>query len=223
MPSMALPTLKVGRATAFVLCFAVAGYAVILYGFGQGAQRLHPDMRATFEQHAFAIGTHIFASALALVLGPFQFSARLRATRPALHRGLGRMYLGVGVAIGGAAGLYMSVHAFGGPVAKLGFAGLALGWLYTGARAYAAARQRDFAAHRRWMIRNFALTFPAVTLRLYLPWVFVFQLPFAPAYAAIAWLCWVPNLVVAERMIGSVRHSSPPAGTRRAPAREVSR
>lgn len=198
---------RITRSTAFFLCLAVAVYAVAMYGFGPGAQRLHPEMRAVFEAHPVGIGTHIFASALALLLGPLQFSSRLRARRPMLHRWMGRAYLGVAVAVGGSAGLYMSVHAFGGPVAKLGFAGLALAWLFTGAQAYTAARRRDFAAHRRWMIRNFALTFAAVTLRLYLPPVFILQLPFAPAYAVIAWLCWVPNLLIAERIVRAVRRS----------------
>lgn len=195
--------LRIGLATVFLLGYGVAVYALVVYGFGPGAERLHPQMRAAFESHPVGIGIHIVASALALLLGPLQFSARLRSGRPALHRWLGRVYLGVGVAVGGAAGLYMSRHAFGGPLAQAGFAGLALAWLYTGARAYAAARARDFAAHRRWMIRNFALTFAAVTLRLYLPPVFILGLPFAPAYSVIAWLCWVPNLVVAERLANS--------------------
>lgn len=183
---------------AFGLCFLVAAYAWGMYGFGPGAARLHPDMRATFEQHAVGIQAHIFASGLALVLGPLQFSRRLRSRWPAVHRWTGRVYLGLAVAVGGLAGLYMSYHAFGGLVSKLGFAGLALAWLHTGWRAWQSARARDFAAHRRWMIRNFALTFAAVTLRLYLPPVFIFGWPFAPSYAAIAWLCWVPNLLVAE-------------------------
>jgi uncharacterized membrane protein len=181
-----------------LLCFGVAAYAVGMYGFGPGAERLHPEMRAAFEREALGIRTHIFASALALVLGPFQFSTRLRARHPGLHRWLGRIYLGGAVVVGGLAGLYMSIHAFGGMLAKLGFAGLALGWLYTGTRAYLAARRRDLVAHRRWMVRNFALTLAAVTLRLYLPPVFIFGLPFAQAYAVIAWACWVPNMIVAE-------------------------
>jgi uncharacterized membrane protein len=189
---------RISLSAAFVLSFGVAVYAVAMYGFGPGAERLHPEMRAAFVNHPIGIKTHIFASALALLLGPLQFSSRLRSRRPALHRWLGRIYLGVAVAVGGTAGLYMSYHAFGGPVAKIGFAGLALGWLYTGAKAFSAAKNRDFVAHRRWMIRNFALTFAAVTLRLYLPPVFMLELPFAPAYAVISWLCWVPNLVVAE-------------------------
>jgi hypothetical protein len=41
-----------------------------------------------------------------------------------------------------------------------------------------------------------------VTLRLYLTAVFIFGLPFAQSYAVIAWACWVPNLLAAERLIG---------------------
>ena len=92
------------------------------------------------------------------------------------------------------------------------FALLALAWLASGLLAYVAARQRDFAAHRRWMIRNFALSFAAITLRLYLPPVFVFGLPFAPAYALIAWLCWVPNLLFAQWWILAERRAPVPAG-----------
>lgn len=192
---------RTGLTMLFILCFGVAAYAIGMYGVGPGAERLHPEMRATFESHPIGIGTHIFASALALLLGPFQFSRRLRSARPALHRWTGRIYLGVAVVVGGTAGLYMSYHAFGGLLAKLGFAGLALGWLYTGAKAFSTARARDFVAHRRWMIRNFSLSVAAVTLRLYLPPVFIFQLPFAQSYAVIAWLCWLPNLLVAEWLI----------------------
>jgi uncharacterized membrane protein len=166
---------------------------------------VHPQMRATFEAHRLGIYAHVFASLLALALGPFQFSARLRTTRRALHRWLGRVYLGVGVAVGGLAGLYMALHAFGGIAARLGFACLALAWLYSGLRAYLAIRSHDAASHRRWMVRNFALTFAAVTLRLYLPSSMAVGVSFELAYPAIAWLCWVPNLVVAELWFNRAR------------------
>jgi uncharacterized membrane protein len=189
---------RTGYILVCILSLGVAAYAILMYGLGSGAQRLHPDMRAVFESHAVGIKTHIFTSSLALLLGPLQFSSRLRRQWPGLHRWLGRIYLAVAVAVGGVAGLYMSQFAFGGLPAQLGFAGLAIGWLYTGAMAYSAARKRDFAAHRKWMLHNFALTFAAVTLRLYLPPVFIFGWPFHSSYAVIAWLCWVPNLVVAH-------------------------
>ena len=53
--------------------------------------------------------------------------------------------------------------------------------------------------HRCWMIRSYALTFAAVTLRLELPLFFIFggmEYPVASSY--VAWLCWVPNLFIAE-------------------------
>jgi hypothetical protein len=130
---------------------------------------------------------------------------------------LGRTYLTIGVLIGGLAGLYMAFHAFGGLIARLGFAGLALAWLYTGLRAYLAIRGRRVAEHRAWMVRNFALTFAAVTLRLYLPASAIAGIAFEVAYPFIAWLCWVPNLVAAEILFN--RMPSPPAQRIRPPRR----
>jgi len=189
------------RVALIVLSLGVAAYAIGVYGFLPLGVAVHPDMRAAFEAHRTGIYAHVFASAVALTLGPFQFSARLRTTHLGLHRWLGRFYLGVGVLVGGAAGLFMAFHAFGGLAARLGFACLALAWLYTGLRAYQAIRARDIATHRRWMVRNFALTFAAVTLRLWLPGAVVAGVPYELAYAVIAWLCWVPNLLAAQLLL----------------------
>ena len=187
-----------------VMSLGVAGYALVVYGFFPLGALLHPDMRATYALYPAAIYAHIFGSAVALIIGPFQFWTRLRNERPRLHRWLGRCYLLIGVGIGGSTGLFMAFHAFGGLPAKLGFGVLAVLWLYTGYRAYRAIRARDIAAHRRWMVRNFALTFAAVTLRLYLPTAMASGFVFEPAYVAVAWLCWVPNLIAAEWLLNRI-------------------
>ncbi|MFV3517468.1 DUF2306 domain-containing protein, partial [Mycobacterium tuberculosis] len=54
------------------------------------------------------------------------------------------------------------------------------------------------ASHRRWMVRSFALTLAAVTLRIYLPLSDVLGIGFAASYPVVAWLCWVPNMAVVE-------------------------
>ena len=180
------------------LSLAVAGYAIGVYGFLPVGALVSPEMRTTYESERAGIYAHVFGASVAMALGPFQFSRRLRTRRPTLHRWMGRLYLGVGVLFGGLAGLYMAFYAWGGPVAKAGFAMLAILWLYTGWQAYAAARARDFMTHRRWMVRNFALTFAAVTLRIWLPSSMAAGIDMAVAYPVIAWLCWVPNLVLAE-------------------------
>lgn len=181
-----------------VLALLVAAYAIWAYAFLPPGKLVGPEMRANFQAHQVGIHTHVFAATIALVLGPFQFFEGLRRRRPRLHRLGGRLYLGVGVGFGGVAGLYMATFAYGGMIAKLGFAALALAWLYTGWRAYRAIRTGAVAEHRRWIVRNFALALAAVTLRILLPVSGISGIPFALAYPAIAWLCWIPNLLLAE-------------------------
>jgi uncharacterized membrane protein len=144
---------------------------------------------------------HVIGGGFALIAGGFQFSTRLRTRAPAWHRWLGRFYLLVVLfgAIGGAA---LATIATGGLVARVGFFLLAILWLSSGTAAYLAIRRGDVVTHRRWMVRNFALTFAAVTLRIHLPVLqFGFGVPFEAAYPVVAWLAWVPNLVVAEWLI----------------------
>ena len=197
-----------GIVCLYIFALGVAGYAVFAYAFLPLGSLVHPDMKLNFLAHKAGIYTHVFASVVALTLGPLQFSTRLRQARTQLHRWLGRIYLSVGVLVGGVAGLFMSVFAFGGVVAKLGFACLALCWLFTGLRAFQAIRRGAVQEHRRWVIRNFSLTLAAVTLRIYLPSSMIAGMPFEIAYAIIAWLCWVPNLLVAERFFNSTDNNS---------------
>ena len=82
--------------------------------------------------------------------------------------------------------------------ARTGFALLAACWLYTGLRAFLAIRGGAVDDHRKWMVRNFALTFAAVTLRLYVPASAAMGIEFEVAYPIISWLCWVPNVAWAE-------------------------
>lgn len=182
----------------YLLAIGVAGYAVFAYGFMPLGSLVHPDMRLNFLAHQAGIYTHVFASAVALLLSPLQFSTKLRSRRPRVHRVIGRIYLGVGVALGSLSGLYMAMFAFGGLISKAGFFCLAVCWLLTGLGAYLAIRSGDVATHRRWVIRNVSLTLAAVTLRIYLPSSMLMGIPFEQAYPMIAWLCWVPNLLVAE-------------------------
>lgn len=187
-----------GLVLLYFLSLGVAAYGLVGYGAMPLGALVHPDMKAGFIANPIGVYLHVFAAAVALFLGPFQFSARLRRDRVQVHRWMGRIYLGVGVLVGGLSGLYISQFAFGGVVAKLGFATLAVCWLYTGMRAYLAIRRREIDDHRKWMVRNFSLAFAAVMLRLYIPASVVGGADFAVAYPIIAWLCWVPNVIVAE-------------------------
>ncbi|MDQ1153167.1 DUF2306 domain-containing protein [Brevundimonas sp. SORGH_AS_0993] len=140
---------------------------------------------------------HIAGAVTALVVGSLQFLPALRRGAGPPHRWIGRVYV-AGCLVGGTGGLVLTPGSFAGPIASVGFGGLAILWIVTTGLGWRAAVQGRFVDHRRWMIRSWALTLAALTLRLYLPLVMVFGLPFLPWYRAIAFLCWVPNLIAAE-------------------------
>lgn len=153
-----------------------------------------------FAQYISVLQIHIFGSTLALFFGCWNFLEKLRDKYRSLHRWVGRIYL-VGVVIGGTAGFYLGLTAFGGLPTQTGFVLLAMLWLSTGIMAYLRIRQGNFEAHREWMIRNYALTFAAVTLRLWLPAFLALGFTFVETYITVAWLSWIPNLLIAELII----------------------
>ncbi len=185
-----------------LLSFGVGTYAVVAYALLPLGTVVHPELRDAFlAQGATLLYLHIFAAAVALLLGPLQFRGALRASRPRLHRWLGRAYLLLGVGIGGSSGLVLALNASGGPWARSGFAMLALLWIASAAIALRCILMGNAAAHQRWMRRNFALALAAVSLRLLLPAMVAGGVGVATAYAWVAWLCWLPNLLVAEWLI----------------------
>ena len=163
------------------------------------------QQQAVYTAHMTMLIIHIIASMLAILIGPFQYLPGLRKGRLLkIHRWLGRTYL-VSVLFGGLSGLYMAQFAHGGIITELGFGTLAVLWLYSGYRAYRHIRNKDLEAHRQWMIRNYALTFAGVMLRVWAPLSVGLGADFTTAYIIIGWACWVPNLFVAEWIIRRTR------------------
>jgi hypothetical protein len=170
--------------------------AVFSYRYLAGVGLLAPNVLA----NAFAapwLLVHVAGAATALLIGSAQFIAPLRRRLPAAHRWTGRVYAAACL-VGGIGGLMLSFGSTAGPVAATGFGLLAVVWLATTSLGWRTALARELAAHRRWMIRSWALTLAAVTLRLYMAAIPLIPADVMTVYSAIAWLCWVPNLLVAE-------------------------
>jgi hypothetical protein len=194
-----------------MLCLAslgVTGYALVTYTARPLGVGVHPQMKLVFETHQLGIYLHVFAASLALCIGPWQFLGAFRARYPGWHQVMGRIYVFIGVGVGGFSGLYMSWFAYGGWVSTIGFGLGALIWLYTAVRGILDARARRFDSHRDWMTRNFAMTLAAVSLRVGLGLGFASQLPFHMFYPALAWLSWVPNLLLAEWLLRSRKQAT---------------
>jgi len=184
-----------GWSLMLLLAIAISGYAFAFFAIENLGS---PALKAKFALMPLASYLHILGGGIALLVGPFQLNSFLRDRYLTLHRIMGRVYLTV-VLLSGLGGLYMATVSMGGLPGHFGFGSLAVLWLITGSMAFVRIKQGDVESHRKWMIRNYALTLAAVTLRIYLP-IFpsLFQVDFEQAYIAISWFCWVPNLVVAE-------------------------
>jgi uncharacterized membrane protein len=185
--------IRIGWTVAAVLSTGVAAYA---YHYVLPHAFVPPNIARNPMAHPWLF-VHAAFAATAMLVGPFQFLRSLRIKHPAVHRWSGRIYVTTCL-VGGVAGFLLALDSTAGPVARTGFAALAIAWLAATSMAWSLARKRRYAEHRAWMIRSFALTFAAVTLRIYLPLAAIMGLPFIPAYRGIAWLCWVPNLIAAE-------------------------
>ena len=196
---------------------AIAVYAVVPYltaSLAELSDSGAAGLAGNYEDRPLVVQAafyaHVVAGGLALIAGPFPFWRGLRDRHRSVHRWIGRTYLAA-IAIAGVSGLVMAPFNSAGLVGFFGFGTLAVLWLATGWLAYRAIRRRDVANHRAWMMRNFALTYAAVTLRLWLGVLIAVQLlpggdidfgdVFDNAYAAVPFLAWLPNLVVAEWLI----------------------
>jgi Predicted membrane protein (DUF2306) len=180
--------------TMTILALVIAGYA--------GAILVAPALRSTFILNIFArtpvaVAAHIGGGLVAIILGAFQVNSRLRDRFLPVHRRLGQLYL-LAVIVSGAAGFFLALRSFGGLVTHFGFGLMAVCWAGATLNAYRHIRRRELLAHRAWMLRSYSLTLAALTLRIYLPLSQAIGIEFEPAYQAISWLCWVPNLLVVE-------------------------
>lgn len=147
----------------------------------------------------WAFGIHVAVSMVPLAAGFTQFAPWILKKWRGIHRGMGRVYVITVVFVTGPASLIMARYANGGISSRLAFGTLGVLWIGTTAMAWRRVKTRDFEAHREWMIRSYALTLSAITLRA---WKFGIVAALAPppmdVYRVVAWLGFVPNLIFAE-------------------------
>jgi uncharacterized membrane protein len=108
---------------------------------------------------------HVLASFLALLIGPINFSTRIRRNHLQLHRVLGRIYV-ISVFVGAATGVALAAGRPGLP----GTAMQAAAWIVCTTAALITARNGQIVQHRQWMIRSYAVTFTFVSSRVLNLW-----------------------------------------------------
>ncbi|MDH6251686.1 hypothetical protein M2347_001413 [Chryseobacterium sp. H1D6B] len=145
--------------------------------------------------------THVYTSIFVLLFG---FLAVLRNDfgMKNFHRTTGKVYILLLLLFSAPAGIYMGVFANGGIYSKLSFVILGCLWWFTTFRAYQLVREKKFKLHKQWMWRSYVLALSAVTLRMWkVIIVFLFHAEPMDVYQIIAWLGWVPNILLIEFLI----------------------
>lgn len=142
---------------------------------------------------------HVVSSCVCLFAGFTQFTPGFLKRYPKLHRGIGWAYIITVLCLSGPSGLIMSLYANGGVPSQVAFITLSVLWMFFTLRAFLSVKCGNIPEHRKFMIRSYALTLSAVTLRA---WKFAIALTLRPhpmdLYMIVAWLGWIPNLLIAE-------------------------
>lgn len=167
----------------------------------------HSFLRQRYAAIPWLMLAHGVPGALALLLGMFQFSDRLRKRHLQLHRVLGRIYVG-SVAISAPVAVVVALFL---PIPTLLMASIiqALGWLLTTATGLYCIRTGRIQQHREWMIRSypFAMVFVVVRAVDEIPAIARMGLLGVETvvWSVIATACFLPSFVIAWQALAASR------------------
>lgn len=204
---------------------------IVLQGYHPPAAPRNPALTQfastddIFARHPILTLIHILPAVLFVTLGPLQFNGSLRARRPQWHRVSGRVFL-IAATIVGVSALIMSfaMPAIGGIAQAAATTVFSLYFLFALAKAFRHIRRREFALHREWMIRAFAIGLAVATIRPIVGLLVAITIAtrglaalnlhaiFGPAF----WLGFLLHATLAELWVRSTLRRLPWSGSRSA-------
>ncbi len=214
MKRLALSNKSSLLALGYLICLGYFTYLMLLIT----AQYIPIDFEAAFLKlkeaeiklvhYQLAFFTHVFTSIVVLLVGIPQFLPSFSFRFPRVHQGLGKIYVFLILGLASPSGLVMAYYANGGIFTQVSFSLQAILWFVFTYLGYYYIRQKDLEKHRNFMLRSFALTLSAISLRL-LKWIIVatLQPPPMDTYKTVAWLGWLLNLAIVECYIWYAGHT----------------
>jgi hypothetical protein len=145
---------------------------------------------------------HITSSVLAILVGIFQFFPKILRGYPNVHILIGKIYIASILLLAAPSGLVLAAFANGGLPAKVGFTLQCFVWWATTYAAWRAIMQRNWEEHAKMMLRSYAVTLAAMSLRTEsYALVYFFGTKPIETYLTVTWLSWVGNFFIAEVLI----------------------
>jgi len=149
------------------------------------------------------LATHAALAMPILLIAPLQFAAPFRRRFPQWHRWLGRTFLSF--AMIAALSAFILGWTYANPPARVPLALFGLIWLYCGGSAWALARAGDYAGHRRFAMRTFAIATAFIWIRVLGEFQHIllsFVEDESARGATREWLCFVLPLAATEAWLG---------------------
>jgi len=150
----------------------MALWPVVVHGYQAEAVPSNPvraqfaGLDDIFARHPLLTLIHILPGLLFVTLGPLQFNAGLRARHPMWHRVSGRVFLCAALTIGITAFVMtFAVPAIGGPLQAAATGIFSVYFLIALGKGFWHIQKREFALHRKWMIRAFSMGIAVATVR----------------------------------------------------------
>src|SRR5438874_12233842 len=204
MATIVAPVLRT-RSQKKLIFFVIFGLLTIFVTYMKNARIFDPtsEIAQHFAPVKWYLIPHAFFGALAMLLGVFQFSNRLRARYLKVHRMLGYIYV---------TSVFISAP-LGFPVAKridnLSLAAASavqvFGWMATTAIALYCIRRGNIVQHRRWMMRSYPFAMVFTVARLIIPIPPLFKLGLhgfeMVVWSTIALAAFLPNVFLDWRAI----------------------
>jgi len=156
------------RSRSKLVFFVIFGLLTLFVTYMKNARILDPtsEIAQHFAPVRWYLIPHAFFAGLAMLLGSFQFSNRLRARYLSVHRTLGYIYV-VSVFIGAPIAVPLTMRY--GPSLVAASMVQALGWMLTTGIALYCVRHGNITQHRRWMIRGYPFAMVFTVSRMIIP------------------------------------------------------
>jgi len=203
MATVVAPAVR-SRSQSKLVLFLIFGLLTVFVTYMKNARVFDPtsEVAQHFAPVRWYLLPHAFFGVLAMMLGVFQFSDRLRARYLKTHRTLGYVYV-VSVFIAAPLAVPMTVRL--GPSLVAASSVQSFGWMLTTAIALYCVRHRNVAQHRRWMIRSYPFAMVFTVTRMIIPIPAVHRLGVAGietvVWTVIALAAILPNILLDWRAI----------------------
>lgn len=205
------------RSQKKLVFFAVFAALTVFVTYMKNAQLFNPNspIAKHFAPVTWYLIPHAFFGALAMLMGAFQFSNRLRAKYLKVHRVMGYTYVtGVFISAPFAIPMAMKIHT----LSLVGASAIqSFGWMLTTAIALYCVRNGNIVQHRRWMMRSYPFAMVFTVARLIIPIPPILKLG-EPGIELVVWTtiglaAFLPNVWIEWQDITAKRRAVAQAAT----------